>query len=155
MYPYLMGTFNFLAPISYINIIFSESSSSLRYVPFHTSHFDDPWTLPSLNRYYEGQSHIGRAMSLSTIEIAYMAIQEATTNPNLPSSWTEDMDPVLEPIWVVGSSSSHDFLDGTFPLDEAILDAMIGLIGLGRTFTIDLTFSHRLIGSSKMSSSPS
>jgi hypothetical protein len=30
MYPYLMGTFNFLAPISYINAISSESSSSLR-----------------------------------------------------------------------------------------------------------------------------
>jgi hypothetical protein len=34
MYSPLMGTFNFLIPISYINAIFDESSSSLRFVPF-------------------------------------------------------------------------------------------------------------------------
>jgi hypothetical protein len=47
MYPSLMGTFNFLIPILYINSISDESSSSLRYVSFHTSYFDDTWTLPS------------------------------------------------------------------------------------------------------------
>jgi hypothetical protein len=121
-----MGTFNFSAPISYINSISSESSSSLRFVSFHTSYFDDPWTLPSSTMSYEGQSHIRMEILLSTAEIAYQAIQEATADPDPPSSWMKEMDHVLEPIWVVDSSSSHDFLDGTFPSDEEILEAMTG-----------------------------
>jgi hypothetical protein len=65
-------------------------------------------------------------MSLSAVEIAYQAIQEATADPDPPSSQMKEVDPVLEPIWAINSSSSHDFLDNTFPSDEAILEAMTG-----------------------------
>jgi len=67
MYSPLMGTFNFAAPISYINAISDGYSSSLRYVPFHTSYLNDPWTLPSPAMSYEGNSHIGMEIPLSTI----------------------------------------------------------------------------------------
>jgi hypothetical protein len=106
--------------------ISDESSSSLRFIPFCTSYFNDPWTLPSPAMSYEGHSHIGMEMSLSIVEIVYQAIQEATVDPDPSSSWMEEVDPVLEPIWVAHSSSSHEFLDDTLPSDEAILEAMSG-----------------------------
>jgi hypothetical protein len=36
----------------------------------------------------------------------------------------DEEDPVLEPVWAVQSSCSHDFLNDTLPSDEAILEAM-------------------------------
>jgi hypothetical protein len=65
MYSSLMGTFDFMAPISYINVVSGESSSSMRSVPFCTSYFNDPWTLPSLTMSYKGHSHIRMEMPLS------------------------------------------------------------------------------------------
>jgi hypothetical protein len=59
MYSSLMGTFDFVAPIHYIFAMSSKCASSMRSVPFHTSYFNDPWTLPSLSLSCEGQSHIG------------------------------------------------------------------------------------------------
>jgi hypothetical protein len=86
MYSPLMGTFNFSTPISYINSISGESSSSLRFIPFLTSYLNDPWTLPSLAMSYEGHSHIGMEIPLSIVEIVYQAIQEATADLDPPSS---------------------------------------------------------------------
>jgi hypothetical protein len=104
-----MGNFNFLTLVSYINAISSESSSSLRFFPFHTLYLNDPWNLPSLAMSYEFHSHIGMEMSFSVVEILYQDIQEDTSNPDPSSSQTEETDPTLEPIWVSHSSSSHDF----------------------------------------------
>jgi len=36
------------------------------------------------------------------------------------------VDLVLDPIWVIQSSCSHDFFEDRFPLNEAILEAMFG-----------------------------
>jgi hypothetical protein len=47
MYSFLMGSFDFVAPIHHIHDISSRSLSSMRSVPFCTSYFNDPWTLPS------------------------------------------------------------------------------------------------------------
>jgi hypothetical protein len=47
MYSSLMGSFDFMAPIHHIHAISSRYSLSMRYVPFRTSYFNDPWTLPS------------------------------------------------------------------------------------------------------------
>jgi hypothetical protein len=87
MYSSLMGSFDFMAPIHHIHAISSESSSSMRYVPFHTSYFNDPWTLPSPTMSYEGQSHIGMEMPLSTTKVVYQAILDATVDPDPSSSW--------------------------------------------------------------------
>jgi hypothetical protein len=88
MYSSLMGTFDFSTPISYINSIFDDSFSSLRSVPFRTSYFNDPWTTPFMAMSYEGHSHIRMAMPLSAVDILYLAIQEATANPDPSSSQT-------------------------------------------------------------------
>jgi hypothetical protein len=58
MYSYLMGTFDFVALVHHIYAMSSRFGSSMRYVPFHTSYFNDPWTLPSLTMSCEVQSHI-------------------------------------------------------------------------------------------------
>ena len=47
MYSSLMGSFDFMAPIHHIHAISSRSSLSMRFVPFRTSYFNDPWTIPS------------------------------------------------------------------------------------------------------------
>jgi hypothetical protein len=38
----------------------------------------------------------------------------------------EEVDPILEPVWALNSSNSHDFLDIVLPSDEAILEVMTG-----------------------------
>jgi hypothetical protein len=47
MYSSLMGTFNFMAPVHHIYAVSSRPVSSERFVPFHTSYFNDTLTLPS------------------------------------------------------------------------------------------------------------
>jgi hypothetical protein len=84
MYSSLMGTFDFVAPIHHIYAISNRFSSSMRYVPFRTSYFNNPWTLPSLTMSCEGHSHIGMEIPLSTEKIAYQAILDSTV----------DLDPV-------------------------------------------------------------
>jgi hypothetical protein len=54
MYSSLMGTFNFMAPIHHVYAMSSRLVSSERSVPFRTSYFKDPWTLPSSNSSCEG-----------------------------------------------------------------------------------------------------
>jgi hypothetical protein len=71
MYSSLMGTFDFMAPIHHIYAMSSRYSLSTRSIPFRTSYFNDPWTLPSLTMSYECQSQIGMSMALSVEEIAY------------------------------------------------------------------------------------
>jgi hypothetical protein len=38
----------------------------------------------------------------------------------------DEEDTVLKPVWATLLSCSHDYLDETFPLDEAIIEAMNG-----------------------------
>jgi hypothetical protein len=85
MYSSLMGTFDFMAPIHHIYAMSSRSASSMRFVPFHTSYFNDPWTLPSSTTSCEGQSHTGMAMPLSTAEIAYQVVLDSSVDPDLVS----------------------------------------------------------------------
>jgi hypothetical protein len=71
MYSSLMGTFDFLVLIHHIYAMSSTPASVERSIPFCTSYFNDPWTLPSLTLSIEGQSHVGMAMPLSVAEITY------------------------------------------------------------------------------------
>jgi hypothetical protein len=66
MYSSLMGTFDVMAPIHHIYTMSIRYASSKRSVPFHTSYFNDPWTLPSSTASFEVQSHTGMVMPLST-----------------------------------------------------------------------------------------
>jgi hypothetical protein len=81
LYPSLMGTFNFVVPISYINSVPTCSDQPILSVPtsqvcqFCTSYFEDPWILPSPLDLVEGLEHARMAMPLSATKIAYQAIQ--------------------------------------------------------------------------------
>jgi hypothetical protein len=65
-------------------------------------------------------------MPLSMVEIAYQYVLNTITDSDSFSSQTDEDDPVLELLWAIQSYFSHDFLDDTLPLDEAILEAIYG-----------------------------
>jgi hypothetical protein len=126
IYSSLMGTFDFLAPIHHIYAMSSRPSFTGRSIPFRTFYFSDPWTLPSLNSLSEGQSHASMDMPLSATEISYQVVLDSSADLDPATSQTDEEDPILRPIWATSLSCSHDFLDETFPSDEAILEAMNG-----------------------------
>jgi hypothetical protein len=80
MYSSLMGTFNFMALIHHVYAMSSRPISTERSIPFRTSYFSDPWTLPSPNSSCEGQSHAGMAMPLSVVEIVYQVVLDSSTD---------------------------------------------------------------------------
>jgi hypothetical protein len=86
MYSSLMGAFEFMAPIHHIYAMSSRLVSSERYVPFRTSYFNNPWTLPSSTTSCEGQSHVGMAMPLSTAEIVYQVVLDSSIDPDPTTS---------------------------------------------------------------------
>jgi hypothetical protein len=86
MYSSLMGTFDFMAPIHHIYAMSSRSASSMRFVPFCTSYFNDPWTLPSSTSSCEGQSHIGMEIPLSAAYIVYQDVLDSSFDPDPVSS---------------------------------------------------------------------
>ena len=52
---------------------------------------------------------------------------DCVVEPSPSSSWMEEEDPYVLPTWVVESSHAHDCLDGVFPSDESIIEAMSGV----------------------------
>jgi hypothetical protein len=126
MYSSLMGTFDFMAPVHHIYAMSNRYASSERFVPFRTSYFNDPWTLPSSTMFCEGQSHTEMGMPPLATKIAYQAILDSSTDPDPVTLHMDEEDLVLEPVWVTSSSCSHDYLDESLPSDEAIIEAMNG-----------------------------
>jgi hypothetical protein len=126
MYSSLMGTFDFLALIHHVYAMSSRPTSIGRSIPFRTSYFCDPWTLPSLTSSCKVQSHAVMAMPLSAVEIAYQVVLDSSPDLDPITSPTDDEDPVLRPVWATSLSCSHDFLDETLPSNESILEAMNG-----------------------------
>jgi hypothetical protein len=80
MYSSLMGTFIFMAPVHHIYAMSNRPMSSMSYVPFCTSYFNDPWTLPSLTASCEGQSHTGMDMPLSVVEMVYQDVLDSSVD---------------------------------------------------------------------------
>ena len=64
---------------------------------------------------------------MSITEVVYHSILDANVGLDPSSSRKDEVDPILDPIWVVQSSCSLDLFDDTLPSDEAILEAMSGL----------------------------
>jgi hypothetical protein len=91
---------------------------------FIMSYFDDPWNLLSPSSLMEGIWHLGMVMHLSVAEVAYIIVQQALTYPDLAPS--QELDPVLEPIWAQDSLATQDPLDLVFPSNEVILEEMTG-----------------------------
>jgi hypothetical protein len=126
MYSSLMGTFDFSALNHHVYTMSSRPALTGGSIPFRTSYFSDPWTLPSLNSSCEGQSHAGMAMPLSATEIAYQVVLDSFIDPDHVTSPTDKEDLVLRPVWSTSLSCSYDCLDETLPSYEAILEAMNG-----------------------------
>jgi hypothetical protein len=66
--------------------------------------------------------HVGMSMPLSTAEVAYSLVQQASSTPDLNPA--QELDPLLEPIWAQGSLATTDSLDLVLPSDEAVIKAM-------------------------------
>ena len=124
MYSSLMGTFDFSTLIHHVYAMSCRPASIGRSIPFLTSYLSDPWTLPSLTSSREGQLHAGMAMPLLTTKIAYQVVLDSSIDPDPVTSQTDKEDTVLSHVWATSLSCSHDFLEETLPLDEAILEAM-------------------------------
>jgi hypothetical protein len=61
---------------------------------------------------------------LSTIEVAYSIVHHDFSDLDLTP--TQELDPILEPIWAQGSLANTNSLDLVFPLDEVIIEALTG-----------------------------
>lgn len=81
MYSSLMGTFKFLTLIHHVYAMSSRHASTKRSIPFYTSYFSVPWTLPSSTSSIEGQLHDGMDIPLLTTDIVY---QDILTLPPIP-----------------------------------------------------------------------
>jgi hypothetical protein len=87
MYSSLMGTFDFMTPSHHVYAMSSRLVSKGRSIPFHTSYFSDPWTLPSSTVSCEGQPHtviisptsVGHVGDGSTTSASHVEYQQPTT----------------------------------------------------------------------------
>ena len=83
MYPSLMGSFSCPAPILMIGCSSGEASTSMRSVPFCTSHMEDPWILPMPSTLSEP---IMTDVPLPATMVAYQANIESVVEPSPSSS---------------------------------------------------------------------
>jgi hypothetical protein len=117
--PPLMGTFDYLPPQGDVNFISDHHKVEIFQVSsFHTTYFNDPWILPSPSATMEGTGHHGMSMPLSTVEVAYSLVQQASVDPDPTPA--HELDQILEPIWAQGSLADTDSLELVFPSDEAM-----------------------------------
>jgi hypothetical protein len=70
----------------------------------------------------EGTGHHGMSMPLSVAKVVYSLVHQDFTDPD-PTP-TQELDPILEPIWAQGSLTDTDSLDLVLPSDEEIIEAM-------------------------------
>jgi hypothetical protein len=121
--PSLMGTFDYPPPHDDVKFISNHHKAEIFQVSsFCTTYFEDPWILPSPSAMMDETRHYSMSMPLSTAEVMYSLVQQASTNPD-PTPAPE-LDPLLEPIWAQGFLATIDSLDLVFPSDEAVIEAM-------------------------------
>jgi hypothetical protein len=81
--PPLMGTFDYPPPSGDVKFVSNQPKVEIFQVSsFHTTYFNDLWTLPSPSLMMEGTGHHGMAMPLSVTEVAYYTIQQAFADPD-------------------------------------------------------------------------
>jgi hypothetical protein len=124
--PSLMGTFHYLPPQGDLKFISNHHKVEIfQVLSFHMTYFNHPWILPSPSATMEGTGHPGMSMPLSTVEVAYSLVQQASASTN--TTPPQELNPPLEPIWAQGSLTVTDSLDLVLPSDEAVIDAMTSL----------------------------
>jgi hypothetical protein len=121
--PSLMGTFDYPPPHGDVNFRSTHHKAEIFHVSsFHTTYFQDLWILPSPSATMDETRHAGMSMPLLVAEVAYSLVQQASANPD--PTLTQELDPLLEPIWAQGSLASTDSLDLVLPSDEAVIEEM-------------------------------
>jgi hypothetical protein len=124
--PYLMGTFDYPPPQGDVKFISNHHKADIFHVSsFRMTYFQDPWTLPSPSATMDETGHAGMATPLSAAEVAYSLVQQTSATSDLIP--TQELDPLLEPIWAQSSLIDIYSLDLVLPSDEAIIEAMTGL----------------------------
>jgi hypothetical protein len=123
--PSLMGTFDYPPPHGDVKFISTHHKAEIFHVSsFCTTYFQDLWILPSPSTTMDATGHSGMSMPLSAAEVAYSLVQQASATPDpIP---TQELDPLLEPIWAQDSLANTDSLDLVLPSDKAIIEAMTG-----------------------------
>jgi hypothetical protein len=66
--------------------------------------------------------HPGMSIPLSSAEVAYSLVQQASANTDLTPA--QKLDPLLKPIWAEGSLANIDSLDLVLPSNEAVIESM-------------------------------
>jgi hypothetical protein len=121
--PSLMGTFDYPLPHDDIKFISNHHKVEIFQVSsFCTTYFEHPWRFPSPSATMDEEGNLGMSMPLSTTEVVYSLVQQASTNTD-PTP-TQELDPLLEPSWAHGSLANTDSLDLILPSDEAVIEAM-------------------------------
>jgi hypothetical protein len=121
--PYLMGTFDYPPPQGDVKFISDHHMVDIFQVSsFRMTYFNDLWILPSPSAMMDGTGHLGMSMPLSTAEVVYSLVQQASANTDPTPA--QELDPLLKPIWAQGSLANTDLLDLVFPSDKAVIEAM-------------------------------
>jgi hypothetical protein len=122
--PSLMGTFDYPPPRNNIKFISNHHKVEIFQVSsFRMTYFEDPWILPSPSTMMDETWHPGMSMPLSSTEVEYSLVQQASANTDLTPA--QELDPLLEPIWAQGSLANINLLDLVLPSDEVVIEAMI------------------------------
>jgi hypothetical protein len=123
--PYLMVTFDYPPPQGDVKFISNHHKAEIFHVSsFRTIYFQDLWTLPSPSAMMDETGQAGMATLLSTTEVAYSLVQQTSVTLDLIP--TQELDPLLKPIWAQDSLTDIDSLDLVLPSDESIIEAMTG-----------------------------
>jgi hypothetical protein len=121
--PSLMGTFDYPPPHGDIKFKTNHHKVDIFQVSsFRTTYFKDPWILPSPLATMDETGHLGISMPFSVAEVAYSFVHQASANTDMTP--TQELHPLLEPIWAQGSLANIDSLDLVFSSDEAVIEAM-------------------------------
>jgi len=67
----------------------------------------------------------GMSMPLSIEKVAYSIVQQDLANPDLTP--TQELDPILQPIWAQGPPTTINYLDLLLPSFKTIIEALVGL----------------------------
>jgi hypothetical protein len=124
--PFLMGTFDYPPPQGDVKFISDHHKVEIFQVSsLRMTYFIDPWILPSPSTTMEEIGHPSMSMPLSAAEVAHSLVQQASTN--IDPTPTQELDPLLEPIWAQGSLADTDLLDLVLPSNKAVIEAMTSL----------------------------
>jgi len=125
LYLSLMGTFSIPYLVLFIRSSFDfvEKEDHVSMIQsFKTNYLYDRWVLLNPSDMRDDCLYPEIALLLSAVEISYQVIQQNTVD--IDSSHVEEVDPLIQPVWVVNSFASRDCLDMVLPTDEAILEAL-------------------------------